>query len=46
MDVQVPLGKRLLRKPLTAMQASRRPVALDTPTTPPCPKSPSVAYLS
>ena len=39
MDVQVPFGKRLRRKPLTAAQASRRPVALETPTTPPCPKS-------
>ena len=29
MDVQVPLGKRLRRKPLTAAQASRRPVAPD-----------------
>ena len=42
MDVQVPLGKRLRRKPLTAAQASRRPVALETPTTPPCPNSPFV----
>ena len=42
----MPLGKRLQRKPLTAAQASRRPVAFDTPTTPPCPNRPSVAHLS
>ena len=46
MDDQVPSGKRVLRKRFTAMQASRRPVAFETPTTPPCPNSPSVAYLS
>ena len=46
MDVHVPCGKRLVRKRFTALQASRRPVALETPTTPPCPNSPSVACLS
>ena len=34
-QVRVPFGRRLRRKPLTALQASRRPVALETPTTPP-----------
>ena len=46
MDDQVPSGKRVRRKRFTAMQASRRLVAFETPTTPPCPNSPSVAYLS
>ena len=46
MDVQVPSGKRVRRKRFTAVQASRRPVAFETPTTPACPNSPSAAYLS
>ena len=42
MEVQVPFGKPLRRKPFTAAQASRRPVALEMPTTPPGRKGPAL----